>query len=121
MQISCTPAALYALARSCFYQHNCSFILPDDVDSGICPVVVDICAGMVDGDDIFADFPYYRVLYSVPHAPSVQARISLELQYMDYYFLFVNAWADGVQLVDLFFTVSPSQIERFGIFLMSEP
>ena len=111
MQISCTPAALYALARSCFYQHNCSFILPDDVDSGICPVVV----------DIFADFPYYRVLYSVPHAPSVQARISLELQYMDYYFLFVNAWADGVQLVDLFFTVSPSQIERFGIFLMSEP
>lgn len=121
-QIFCTPAALYALARSCFLQHNCGFILPDDEEAGSSPVsVVNIRAEMVDGDFKFADFPRYQVLYSVPHAPSVQARIMLDLQYMDYWFLTVDAWAESVKLVDLFFVVAPSQIERFGIFLMSEP
>lgn len=122
MQIFCTPAALYALARSCFYQHNCAFILPDDVDAGICPVsVVNVRAELVDGEVLFSSFPRYQVIYSVPHVPNVEARITLDLQYMDYWFLMVSAWADGVQLVDLFFTVSHSQVERFNIFLMDEP
>ena len=120
VQIYCTPSSLFALARSCFYAHNCGFVLPDETDS--CPVsVVNVRAELVDGEVLFSSFPRYQVIYSVPHAPNVEARITLDLQYMDYWFLMVSAWADNVQLVDMFFTVSHSQIERFNIFLMDEP
>ena len=120
-QIYCTPAKLFALAKWCFLQHNCGFILPDDDGVDTCLVkVVNTSAEMVDGDFPVGSFPRYQLIYNVPHAPNVEARLTLDLQYMDYWFFMVSAYADGVQLVDMFFTVS-SQVDRFNIFLIDEP
>ena len=75
---------------------------------------------MVDGDFSAESFPRFQIIYNVPHAPNLEARLTLDLQYIDNWFFSVSAWADGVQLVDMFFSVS-SQIDRFNIFLIDEP
>lgn len=120
-KICCTPCELFALAKCCFMQHNCGFILPDDESVDSCTLkVLTTSAEMVDGDFSAESFPRFQIIYNVPHAPNVEARLTLDLQYIDSWFFTVSAWADGVQLVDMFFTVS-SQIDRFNISLIDEP
>ena len=120
MQIYCTPFKLYALCHSLFLKHDCGICLPDDGDFDYRVTVASVRAEMVDGDFSFASFPRYQVTYSLPFAPNVEVLITLDMQYMDYWFLTVSAWAADTKFVDLFFVVNPSTVDEFGIFLMED-